>query len=74
MWRINAAKKRNYENHTFDWITKTDIPECDEQLTWFGPEGPKPGKYPYEIIKGQEPEKDTCCQDDFFYFPEAGLC
>ena len=69
-----CVTKRNYENQTFDWITKTDVPKCDEALTWFGPDGPKPGKYPHEIVKGEEPEKDTCCQDDFFYFPEAGEC
>lgn len=69
-----CVTKRNYESQKFDWITKTDVPECDETLTWFGPDGPRPGKYPYEIVKGAEPEKDKCCQDDFFYFPEAGEC
>jgi len=69
-----CVTKRRYDDHSFDWITKTDIPSCDNELTWFGPEGARPGKYPYEIVKGEEPEKDNCCQDDFFYFPEAGEC
>lgn len=69
-----CVTKRRYDDHSFDWIPKTDIPACDTKLTWFGPEGAKPGKYPYEIVKGEKPEEDDCCQDDFFYFPEAGEC
>lgn len=69
-----CVTKRRYKDHEFDWIPKTDIPACDAKLTWFGPDGIRTGKYPFEIIKGMEPEKDNCCQDDFFYFPESGDC
>lgn len=69
-----CVTKRRYNDQNFDWIPKTDIPACDTKLTWFGPEGIRTGKYPFDIVKGAEPEQDDCCQDDFFYFPESGDC
>jgi len=66
--------KRSFANHEFDWISGTDIGECADELKWYGPEGVRPGKYPYELVRPSEPPGDQCCQDDYFIFPETGDC
>lgn len=65
---------RSFEKHEFDWISGTDIPECAEELKWYGPDGARPGKYPHELVVPAEPEERDCCQDDYFIFPESGQC
>jgi len=64
--------KRRFLDHNFDWIPLTDIPECDERLTWYSPTEVRRGMYPYPIIIPLEPPTDKCCQDPFFIFPETG--
>ena len=59
--------------YDFDWVNTTDIPACDDRLVWFGLNGIKAGKYPFDILR-REPVVDSgesdCCQDDFYYFPD----
>lgn len=66
--------RRSFEKHEFDWIADTDIAECADELKWYGPDGVRPGKYPYELVRPSEPTGDECCQDDYFIFPESGDC
>lgn len=66
--------KRQYANHEFNWVDETDKGTCVPDLTWYGPEGVRPSKYPYELIRPPEPEEGECCQDDYFIFPETGDC
>jgi hypothetical protein len=66
--------RRSFEKHEFDWISGTDAAACSEDLKWYGPEGVRPGRYPYELVRPKEPTGDECCQDDYFIFPESGEC
>jgi hypothetical protein len=58
---------RHYDRHKFNWIPDTDIPACDSTAAWFGPEGARPGLYPYDVHTRAEAPENDCCQDDFFY-------
>lgn len=61
--------KRHYPKHEFDWIALTQNADCADDNTCCY-------VYPWNINKPSEPEKDECCQEDFFYCPniQDGVC
>jgi hypothetical protein len=65
---------RSYDDYKFDWIPKTDRGTCYVDAKWSGPDGPRNSKYPHEILLPNKPVGESCCQDDFFIFPESGDC
>lgn len=61
--------KRHFAKHKFDWIPRTDVPECDDRGTWYDERSTRAGVYPWGIEQPNTPPKDTCNQEPFFYFP-----
>lgn len=68
-WKPQAGclSERHYDKYEFDWVSQTDLESCLEGSTWYGPDGPRPALYPYEILKPDRPPIDECCADTFFY-------
>lgn len=66
--------QRHYDRYNFDWVPLTDVPACD--VSWFGVDSARDGRYPFGLIIAPEPPEDECCQDDGFYCPnvQAGAC
>jgi hypothetical protein len=65
-----CVTRRHYDRHNFNWIKNTDIPACGDIAKWYDPNlVARPGKYPWAIQRGKPPEKDNCCEEDWFYCP-----
>ncbi len=56
-----CVSKRNFNRHKFDWVPGTDVPACAAVAAWYGPDGVRPGKYPWPITTEKAPAKDQCC-------------
>lgn len=64
-----CVTKRHFNDHSFDWIPNTNLAGCNTKVIWLGPTEIKKPLYPWTNITAEEPERDLCCQDDFFYCP-----
>lgn len=71
-----CVSRRNFNRHKFDWKALTSFPACDT-VRWYDASGnARTATYPWQVITAQPPDKDECCQEDFFYCPniQAGGC
>jgi len=52
---------------SFNWIPETDLPACNNVLTWMGVTGLQPTEYPWPLITQTIPPQESCCADEYFY-------
>lgn len=64
-----CVTKRHYDKQKFDWTPNTNMAGCNQVAIWLSPTDLRGTKYPWTNITQAEPERDLCCQDDFFYCP-----
>lgn len=71
-----CVSRRHYNRHKFDWKSLTQFPACDTVRWYDASGGVREASYPWPLVTGQPPEKDECCQEDFFYCPniQVGGC